>query len=227
MRSDFTSAEEKDAISSQKMSVRENDGVRMGISKLIMMENAGSAVARLIKTLCETMTTVLFVSGIGNNGGDAFVAARHLAYWKSFNIFIVLIGKESDIHAVEAQTNWNILKQIPNVKKIEIDSVEKLTLMKNMITESNVIVSAIFGTGFRGTPRELQSSVINIINSSVATKISIDIPSGMEADTGNFDLAVKSDYTITMDSPKVGMFASGRTREMCGEILTANIGVPK
>ncbi len=71
------------------------------------------------------------------------------------------------------------------------------------------------------------SMVIQIKNDSDATKVSVDLPSGMEADTGNFEVAVMSDYTITMDSPKIGMFANDKSRKACGMILVANIGLPK
>ncbi len=190
------------------------------------MENAGSAVARFIADSFEE-GNVLLVAGTGNNGGDAFVAARHLAYWENFNITLALIGKESGIQALEALTNWNILRRIPEVRKVEIDSLEKMTALKDLVEECQVIVSAIFGTGFKGKPRELQASAIKAINGSKATIISVDLPSGMEADSGSYEITVLSDYTITMDSPKVGMFANDKSRKACGKILVANIGVSK
>ena len=75
--------------------------------------------------------------------------------------------------------------------------------------------------------RELQASAIKIINDSDVTKISVDLPSGMDADSGNCEVAVLSDYTVALDSPKIGMFANDKSRKVCGKILVANIGVPK
>jgi NAD(P)H-hydrate epimerase len=222
----FVAAEDMEAITAHEMTERENRGVVIGVSRLTMMENAGSAIARLITDSFEKVN-VLLVAGTGNNGGDAFVAARHLAYWENFNVTLALIGKESDIHAFEALTNWNVLKRIPEVRKVEIDSLEKTKLLKQVVDESQVIVSAIFGTGFREKPRELQASAISTINNSGATKISVDLPSGMEADSGNCEIAVLSDYTVALDSPKIGMFANDKSRKVCGKILVANIGVPK
>ena len=220
----MATAEARDAITVQKMIERENLGVSIGISRLMMMENAGNAISRFIKD--TENTKVLFVAGTGNNGGDAFVAARHLAYWENFNVTLALIGNGSDIHAEEALTNWKILKKIPRVRLLGLDSLEKMSLLKKEVEEPQIIVAAIFGTGFKGKPRELQSGAINMINSSKAKKISVDLPSGMEADSGNYEIAVLSDYTISMDSPKIGMLANDKSRKACGKILVANIGVP-
>ncbi|MHB2037549.1 MAG: NAD(P)H-hydrate epimerase [Nitrososphaerales archaeon] len=222
----FVSVDESRAITSQEMNARENNGVAIGISRLAMMENAGCAIARFAADSFSTKTNVLLVAGTGNNGGDAFVAARHLLYWENFGVTLALIGKETEIRKDEALTNWKILKKIQKASKIEIDSMEKIALFGKALGESQVIVSAIFGTGFRGKPRELHARIIKMINDSKATKVSVDIPSGMEADTGNYDIAVLSDYTITMDSPKIGMLANDKSRNACGKILVANIGVP-
>jgi len=222
----FGSVNESRAITSEEMRAKENRGVAIGISRLSMMEIAGGAIARFVADRFSGKTNVLLVAGTGNNGGDAFVAARHLLYWENFEVTLALIGKEADIHKSEALTNWKILKKIPKADKMEIDSMEKSALFGKALVESQVVVSAIFGTGFRGKPKELQSSVIKMINDSKTTKISVDIPSGMEADSGNYEIAVLSDYTITMDSPKIGMLANDKSRKVCGKIIVANIGVP-
>lgn len=220
-------AERNQAISSKEMTTREDAGVGLGISKLLMMENAGSAISHFIVESFGNNLNVLVVAGTGNNGGDAFVAARHLAFRKDFRITLALIGKETDIRQQEALTNWNILKRIQTVNVLEIDIVEKIGMLEVEASKCDVIIGAIFGTGFRGSPRVLQAKVIELVNTSKAPKVSVDIPSGMEADSGDFETAVKSDYTITMDSPKIGMFASEKSRKTCGEILVANIGLPR
>jgi hydroxyethylthiazole kinase-like uncharacterized protein yjeF len=217
--------EARSAITGKEMIEREDLGVRIGVSRLMMMENAGSAISRFISESDET--NVVFVAGTGNNGGDAFVAARHLAYWENFKIAVALVGNETDIHAEEALANWKILRNIHSIRLMEINSLEKMSLLMKEINECQIIVCAIFGTGFRGKPRELQSKAIEMINSSDSTKISVDLPSGMEADSGNYEITVLSDYTITMDSPKIGMFANDKSRKACGRIVVANIGVPK
>jgi hydroxyethylthiazole kinase-like uncharacterized protein yjeF len=221
----FLSANERAPLSVEQMAQRENKGVEMGISRLIMMENAGSAIARFVADKF-TGKRILIVAGTGNNGGDAFVAARHLSCWNEISVVVALIGNETGIHMEEALTNWRILKKIDKVSGVEVASSNDLQLLEEHLQKADVIVTAIFGTGFKGRPRSLQESVISRINSTKAVKISVDIPSGMEADTGNHDIVVSSDYTITMDSPKNGLLATQRAREISGEILVANIGVP-
>lgn len=221
------SSESEDAISCNEMKEREMTGVEMGISRLMMMENAGNAIARLVVDTFGTPQRILLVAGTGNNGGDAFVAARHLTFWSNLNITVALIGSESGIHQEEALTNWRILKRIERVKKMEIESDEMIPMFDKAAQESQVIVSAVFGTGFKGKPRPLQTRVIEIINSSGANKVSVDIPSGMDADSGMFETAVLSDYTVTMDSPKIGMFQNEKSRKACGKVVVSNIGVPK
>ena len=218
-------ANQRPSLGVEQMVRRENGAVEIGISRLIMMENAGSAIARFIAEKFSGKR-ILTIAGTGNNGGDAFVVARHLSYWKEFDIAVCLIGSESNIHMEEALTNWKILKKIDKVARIEIISEEDLPSLEAQLSRADVIVSGIFGTGFKGRPRSLQETVILKINSVRATKISVDIPSGMEADTGNFEVAVSSDYTVTMDSPKKGMLEAEKSKKICGEILVANIGVP-
>lgn len=227
---DFLSLHDRPALTAAEMRRREDQGTELGISKLVLMENAGSNVARFVmESVPEAgrVTRICIVAGTGNNGGDVFVAARHLSYWKDrFEINLFLIGKADEILAEEAKTNWNILGRISAVRKVEVDSKWDLDSLKDCLTKSETVVVGIFGTGFRGEPRDFQREVIQIINQvSNPKKISVDLPSGMEADTGNFKVAVKSDFTITMDSPKQGMLKES-TKQICGEILVANIGLP-
>jgi hydroxyethylthiazole kinase-like uncharacterized protein yjeF len=198
----------------------------MGISHLIMMENAGSAIARFVEAKFRQARRIIIVAGTGNNGGDALVAARHLSFWKRFRVYVVLVGEEKSIHAPEAKINYDILTRITGIRKTKINSDSDLQFLWRTIRGADVIVSAIFGTGFHGKPGKFHASVIKMINASKAPKISVDVPSGMEADTGNYDIAVMSDYTVTMDSPKIGMHQNSRSRKACGKVLVANIGVP-
>lgn len=224
------------SVTPSEMRKIEEDGEAIGISKLLMMENAGSALVRFIfqnsasfarKNGTGTLR-VLFVAGTGNNGGDAFVAARHLAYWSdTFDISVVLLGRAEDVIANEAKVNLQILSKVPPVKLIEISSESLIRSVTEHLDVADVVVVGIFGTGFRGEPRPLQKGVIEMINkNTTAIIISVDLPSGLEADSGNSKIAVRSDFTITMHAPKVGMLANEASRNLCGHILIANIGVP-
>lgn len=227
-------------VTIDEMRELENRAEQIGISKLLLMENAGSAVARFVGGVVlnsrvqikskGSKINVLAVAGTGNNGGDVFVASRHLAYWDSINVTLVLIGRNSVIRTEEAIRNWKILENIPKITKIEIaDPSEVHSSLSEFISESNIVIVGVFGTGFRGKPRELQLSAINEINSRKKGScfcVSVDLPSGMEADTGDCVYSVMSDATVTMHAPKVGMQLTENSRLACGELVIANIGIP-
>jgi hydroxyethylthiazole kinase-like uncharacterized protein yjeF len=225
----------KPPVSVREMQHIEDSGEILGITKLMMMENAGSSIADFIfQNLShfgqsnKSLKRVLFVAGTGNNGGDSFVSARHLAYWKGFcEVSIAIIGNPGEIRAGEAKINYEILQKIQGIKLITIESEIALNSFSDLLESADVIVVGMFGTGFRGEPRALQSRIIGLINANLrATKISVDVPSGLEADSGNFKKAVQSDFTITMHAPKIGMLRDQNTQELCGRILVANIGIP-
>ena len=234
--SGFLEVDGRQPVTVEKMKQIEDKGEEFGISKNMMMEVAGSSLALFIfqnanhfrdKSNDEKIR-VLLVAGTGNNGGDTFVAARHLAYWNEiFDISLVLLGRSEDVNAKEANLNLQILHKIPAVKMEEVYSDLMIASFSAMLNIAEVVVVGIFGTGFKGEPRLLQKNVIEMINKNTrAVKISVDLPSGLEADSGDSKCVVRSDFTITMHAPKLGMVAKKESRNLCGRILIANIGVP-
>src|SRR5487761_1737233 len=123
-------APKRKAVSSSEMKKLEEKGEKLGISKMMMMENAGAAIARYTYEHFEDWDSakrsgrrlkITVVAGTGNNGGDAFVAARHLLYWKrKFRVSLILIGDEEKIQSLEARSNWEILRKIRAIKKVTI-----------------------------------------------------------------------------------------------------------
>jgi hydroxyethylthiazole kinase-like uncharacterized protein yjeF len=220
----------RDPVTVEQMKVLEERGEILGVTKLMMMENAGSSIADYLN---ETLMTsnkatqkIVAIAGTGNNGGDVFVAARHLVYWPQYAVSVILIGNESRIRVEEAKVNWNIVSQIPKIKKVVVDRKEKLNLLEKEISNARAMCVGIFGTGFRGKPRDLQLQAIKLINEPKGVlKISVDIPSGMEADSGAFEYCVESDVTVTMYAPKKGMLEP-RAQSKTGKIVEANIGLP-
>ncbi|MHB1908185.1 MAG: NAD(P)H-hydrate epimerase [Nitrososphaerales archaeon] len=215
------------AISSEEMKRIEDRGARIGITKLMMMENAGKSLSDQVFNCLksETPCKVVIVAGTGNNGGDALVAARHLAYWKEyFQVIVVLLGKPEKIQASEAKANWDIVSKIHRIKKVVVDSNEKIDLLIKQTKGASLLVVGIFGTGFKGKPRDLQLEAIKQINASKAIKLCVDIPSGMEADSGACDYSINSDLTVAMHAPKLGMM-KGKARKKVGKLIIANIGV--
>ncbi len=205
-------------ITSRQMDALDTNCEYLGLSRLQLMENAGSAVAAEVMNL-PTRERVLLVAGRGNNGGDAFVAARHLT---GYEVKVLLLGKSGDVKTPEAARNLSILKST-GIPVIEVTDVSGLD--PAYFKDCDVIVDAIFGTGIRGDIREPETTAIDLINGSDAKVVSVDVPSGMDPDGGEFEKAVKSDVTVTFHLPKPGLFEKG-AEEYIKEIAVADIGIP-
>jgi hydroxyethylthiazole kinase-like uncharacterized protein yjeF len=209
----------------------EQKGQELGITKLMMMENAGSAIAGYVhenyaEGTKDRSVKVVGIGGTGNNGGDVFAAVRHLAYWPIYVLSVVLVGSEDEIRAEEAKTNWQILKKVSQIEKIVLSSEARLNIFEKEISNADVLIIGIFGTGFKGIPRALQLKVIEAINNvKKPVKISVDIPSGMDGASGKSEYAISSDVTITMHAPKMGMLTQDG-RKKSGKIVVANLGLP-
>lgn len=202
----------------QMMQIEEN-GHQMGFPRKLMMENAGAAAARyLIEKFPDISSKkILIFAGLGNNGGDAFVVARHLAGYYS-DVKVILLGSPDKIKTDEGRTNWKLLEQMNSVYLIVASDVIGLDL------QSDIIVDGILGTGISGKIREPYASAIDVINKSKSFKLAIDVPSGLDPDTGNtYDKCVKADVTVTFHKMKVGMT---KRMDVCGIIIVEKIGIP-
>jgi len=196
----------------------------LGMSPLQLMENAGAAVAQSVKERLGS-GKVLFVAGRGNNGGDAFVAARHLAGIPGYLVKVILLGKDLDIGTEEALHNFSLLR-FSRVQTLEIRDSSQLTAL-DWFSEANLIVDAVFGTGIKGKIKEPESTAIDLINrerKAGKTVIAIDIPSGLDPDGGDFDKAVYADLTVTFHRMKAGLLTE-QAKEHTGTIKVAEIGV--
>ena len=205
-------------ISVKQMMEIENNSHQMGFSKKFMMENAGAAaVKNLIKKFADiSKKNVVIFAGLGNNGGDAFVMARHLCGY-GVSVTVVLLGDSKKIKTEESQWNWKLLEKMPSVKLISgTDS--------NFDFEADIIIDGILGTGISGQIREPYSSAINFINNSNTYKFAVDVPSGLDPDTGNTaNIVVKVNLTVTFHKMKKGMH---KRNDLCGEIIVEKIGIP-
>jgi len=165
-----------------------------GLSRLQLMENAGRGLAEEIER--RGFKKIVIFAGRGNNGGDAFVAARHL----KGEIEVYLLGKEKDIRTEIAKRNFELLKKC-NVKIREITDASMLPER----IDAEVIVDAIFGTGVHHPIREPERSAIRLMNRSDAFIISVDVPSGMNPDDGSGEEVVKADLVVTFHRMKKGL----------------------
>ncbi len=198
----------------------------LGIPRRILMENAGREVARYIIENYPDRRNVTVVAGLGDNGGDGAVASRYL-YENGYNVKLVLLGRSSDSRSDIARENFEIAKLI-GIETYEITTIFELYAIMDIITTwPDIIVDAILGTGIRGAIRELQYNAIRLINMSRAVKICVDVPSGLDPDTGQVrDVAVKGDVTITMHRPKKGMENTEASKYL-GKLVIADIGIPR
>jgi len=204
----------------QMMQIEEN-GHQMGFLRKFMMENAGAvAVKRLVEKFGDVKSkNVIVIAGLGNNGGDGLVIARHLVGYGS-NVTVFLLGKPDNIRSEECSWNWNLLEKMKSVKLLSDGNFDLL----NNLDKSDITVDGILGTGISGKIREPQASAITYINKSNAFKLSVDVPSGVDPDTGNKNSPhVIADMTVTFHRMKVGI---SKAKDVCGEIFVEKIGIP-
>ena len=196
----------------------ENKGHDMGFLKKFMMENAGAvAVRRLIEKIGNVNSkNILIFVGMGNNGGDGQVMARHLAGHNA-NVAVVLLGTPDKIKTEESSWNWSILEKMSSVKLVTGNSTE-------FNFKPDVIIDGILGTGIKGEIREPYVSAINFINSTDCYKFAVDVPSGLDPQTGNTaNIFTKCDMTVTFHKMKEGI---PKRKDLTGELYAEKIGIP-
>jgi len=214
-----------EAITVEEMAEIDKKAVECGIPRLLLMENAGGAVARTIMEKFDHGLKIVVFAGTGNNGGDGFVAARHLAN-KGAKVNVFLIGNPEGIRTEEARLNWNVIRRMErNIKIYVIRSPSDLKKAKRYLKRADVIIDAMLGTGLRGPLREPFASAVRLINESGAPVVSVDAPTGLNPSTGEVQgLVVKAAYTVTFHKMKRGFL---KAKEYTGEVIVADIGVPK
>ena len=218
-------AREQSISSEQMYRIEDNGFAIFGMKKVLMMENAGHGLADFIfskKGPEFAGKKIVSFCGTGNNGGDAMVASRHLSGYQGAEVIIVLIGDSKNIKTEETITNWSIIRNMKSIKIIEGNDV--LELAKKELSNSNIIIDGIFGTGIKGEIRDPFSTAIDLINDSKAYVVSVDIPSGLNPNDGSFyEKCVKADATVTFHRIKNGLT---RNKEYTGELHLEKIGIP-
>jgi hydroxyethylthiazole kinase-like uncharacterized protein yjeF len=214
-------------ITAEEMAALDENCGFYGLIPLQLMENAGAQLATEIQKRFErkeNTAKVTILAGKGNNGGDAFVAARHL---HEFEVKILLIGRSKDLRTEEARRNWRILNE-SGFDTEEITDSSRLKAASTVFSDSDGVVDAIFGTGVRGTIREPEATAIDLINSAKphAVVVAVDIPSGLDPDTGEAGNAVKADLTVTFHKAKQGVIKKVAAGYV-GELVVADIGIPE
>jgi NAD(P)H-hydrate epimerase len=192
-----------------------------GISQEILMENAGDASYFVILTELGVrgMKFAVF-GGTGNNGGDGFVVARKL-HSMGGDVKVFMLDDSSNLSG-PAKANFEILSRMP----VEIQKIESIESIRRDVLHCDAIVDAIFGTGLTRAPSGLYEAAIELINDSGRIVFSLDIPSGVNGDSGAVEgVAVQSDFTITYGLPKIGnMLYPGFG--LCGKLYVSHISFP-
>ena len=201
------------------MQIEEN-GHQMGFLRKFMMENAGAATVKRIMEKFDDVKSknILVFAGLGNNGGDGLVIARHLSGYGA-RVTVFLLGEPDNIRSEECSWNWNLLEEMKSVKLLTGGNLEHVNNL-----EFDIIIDGILGTGISGEIREPHSSAITFINKSNAFKLAVDVSSGVDPDTGEKNSPhVIANITVTFHRMKVGML---KTKDVCGEIFVEKIGIP-
>ncbi len=210
-----------DFISSREMRALEANAEYYGISLLQLMENAGRNIALQISSRFPKSQKIAIFCGLGGNGGDGFVAARHLLSLGFPNVGVVLIGKGRDISHEAAQKNWAILESMED--KIPLLEVTDSSTMPKVAAD--VVIDALLGTGTKGKLKPPIAQVVDFINSLKAYKVAVDIPTGIDSDTGEIlGTAVKADLTVTFHKGKRGL---EKAKKYVGELVIKDIGLPQ
>lgn len=192
----------------------------IGIPGIVLMETAGSEIVRLIERHYPTAQRIGVFVGKGNNGGDGLVIARHLAHaGREVQIFLV---SPAESFTWEALTNLDIAKKLGlQIEEILTDAASIKTL------KYELLVDAIFGTGLRGAVREPVANIINAINNLSIPILAVDLPSGLDADTGDpLGTCVQADRTVTIGLPKRGLLVHPGA-EFAGKLEVIDIGFPQ
>ena len=199
-------------ISSEEMAVVDANAAALGVPRKQLMESSGNAVARVVREMVDPGDSVALVCGRGNNGGDAFVAARFLS---SYDVTVHLLGREATISTDIARENWDALEAA------EMDAWKVRDSASLSLGDPDVVVDAMLGTGATGALREPEATAARAINDGEAPVVAVDVPSGVDADTGEADgTAVQADRIVTFHDAKPGLEA------LEASVTVTDIGVP-
>lgn len=189
-----------------------------GIPAMSLMENAGRAIAEHIIREYPQLKHCTIACGPGNNGGDGLVIARWLV---DMGVEVTIILLHHSRLSLEMKAQLKICHQLNlNILIYDEDSQEA----KHAFSHTELIVDAIFGSGFRGELEGAAKQVASLMGESSAWVLSVDIPSGLDADTGNGTHCVKADHTIALETLKPGYFMNLGS-QVCGKISVQPVGL--
>ncbi|RIK64757.1 MAG: NAD(P)H-hydrate epimerase [Planctomycetota bacterium] len=206
--------------------VREVDRIAIdeyGMPGIALMENAGASAARLLRELAPDAARVAIVCGRGNNGGDGFVVARHLQN-AGRKVTLLLVCDPAALGG-DAAVNYAIVKRM-GLEMHPFASPNDMSANRHRLSQADVIVDALLGTGFAGTVKRPFDQVIEEINAAGRPVFALDLPSGLDCDTGQpSNATVRAAHTITFVAKKPGFLAPAAAAWV-GRVHVADIGCP-
>jgi hydroxyethylthiazole kinase-like uncharacterized protein yjeF len=207
-------------ISSREMRALEVNAAYFGVSLLQLMETAGRNVAVEIASRFPRGQKIVVFCGLGGNAGDGFVAARHLSAM-GFKVTVILAGKSKEVTHDAALKNLCALKFLR--ESIPVHEVSDSSAIPEV--DAEIVIDALLGTGTKGKLKPPISQLVEYINSLNAFKIAVDVPTGIDSDTGEvLGTAVKANVTLTFHKAKVGL---ENAKKYVGELVLKDIGLPK
>ncbi|MFC6755790.1 MULTISPECIES: NAD(P)H-hydrate dehydratase [Haloarcula] len=199
-------------LTGSEMAVVDANAEALGVPRKQLMESSGNAVARAVRDHVDPGASVTIVTGRGNNGGDALVAARFL---DDYDLRVLLLGRPETITTDISRANWDALQSAdyPTEQVRDSSQVD--------LGEPDLAVDAMLGTGISGALREPAATAAAAMNDSDATVLSVDVPSGLDCETGELAAnAVDADHVVTFHDTKPGL------ADLAASVTVADIGIP-
>ena len=199
-------------ITAERITAVDENAAALGVPRKQLMESSGNAIARTVRETVDPGSEVLVVAGRGNNGGDAFVAARFI---DDYDVRVCLLGRAESISTGIARENWETLE------RAGYDASEVRDSENFEVGDPDLIVDAMLGTGVTGSLREPEATAARLIDDAGASVLAVDVPSGMNADTGDCaEGAVDADRIVTFHDTKPGF------EDVDAAVTVADIGIP-
>jgi len=199
----------------------------LGIPGVVLMENAGRSCAELIKDKLAGVAApkVCIFCGTGNNGGDGYVIARHLR-GGGINVAVVLCGDRGKVRG-DAKINLDVLERLGQpIIQLDPNDNDVAGRVEALAADADMIVDSLFGTGLKGRVDDEYIGLIEGINARNCPILAVDIPSGLDCDSGRpLGAAIRAKWTVTFVAVKKGFTSAETASCYTGEIFVASIGV--
>jgi NAD(P)H-hydrate epimerase len=209
-------------LTAEQMAYVDHATIERGTPGIELMRNAGREVFTFIQWQLRVRSGIVIVAGKGNNGGDGFRVAELCAV-NGYGVTVYLVGDKADMHGDAAVCLHAF--EMTNHSLVEIKTFDDIQKLSTVLQSAELIVDSLFGTGLKGQITGLAAAVLDEVNKSEAPVVAVDIPSGVDATTGEVSQsAVQAEYTVTFGCFKVGhVVMPGRGK--CGEVHVAEIGL--